>query len=204
MSYPRYAGLSAAAVAQRRGRFGFAGNARPIFPSAGAKAAADDWVRANPPFGSRTVTPWNLDEDGSTVTAPTDNGQSVRFGFGRGVLLGFPPSVGILPDVAPVAVQPAPVAVAAPAPVAVAPPEFVMAAQAPAVVAQAQAANGAAVVPANVPGEMQPSAPSAGTPEASGAAPVVAEAGLFGGVSPVVVAAAAVAAWYFFGRKGRR
>lgn len=170
MSYPRYAGLGVRARAVRRG---FAGLGGPVTPSAGARAAADEWVRQHPAYGTRTVLPWSLEADGSTVTAPTDNGQSVRFGFGRGVLEAFPPSIGIAIEVAPVAVQP-PANVQPP--VQVQPPPLVLqppaskpgwdvtgppiaqetAAQVPAVVALVAKQNGAAVVPSAIPGEPQP------------------------------------------------
>lgn len=215
MSYPRYAGMAGVgmAAARRRGwRGGFSGTPGPVTPSDGARAAADAWVRANPTFGTRTAAVWNLEADGSTVDAPTDNGQSVRFGFGRGILAAFPPSVGIVTDAAPVAVLPRVV----PMPIVLS-PVTVTPAQAPAVVdaapapqsaalfapflqatpagvATVAASNGAAVVPASVPGEPQPVA----------AAPVLAEAGMFGGVSPLVLVGVAALAWYLFGRKGRR
>lgn len=209
------------AAARRRGwRGGFSGTPGPVTPSDGARAAADAWVRANPTFGTRTAAVWNLQADGSTVDAPTDNGQSVRFGFGRGILADFPPSIGIVTDAAPVAVPPrvvpvpvvlspvtvtpaqapsvvdvAPVAAAAAAPARSLADLFAPFLQAaPASVATEAASNGAAVVPASVPGEPQPVA----------AAPVLAEAGMFGGVSPLVLLGAAALAWYLFGRKGRR
>jgi hypothetical protein len=136
-----------------RGRYGFGAVAGGITPSDGARAAADAWVRDNPMYGTKTLVPWQLAQDGSTVVAPTDNGQQVTFGFGRGVLAAFPPSIGIVMEVAPVAVQPPPVST-------VSPPFIVAPVVAQAAQAAAQAANGAVVVPSAVPGEPQVVAPS--------------------------------------------
>jgi hypothetical protein len=195
MSYPRYVGLG-----RRRRWTGYVGMGlprpttatTPIMPTAGAKAAADAWVRSNPGYGTQTLTPWLLEADGSTVTAPTDSPEWVRYGFGRGVLAAFPPALGIASG-GPVAVQP-PVLPQDQQPITT---QVVAPVMDSATSALIQGSQGATVVPVYVPGEPQPSAPSMPVEPAPAAATGA-------GVSPLVLVAAAVVAGYFLLIRKRR
>jgi hypothetical protein len=198
MSYVQDAGLGAPARLrlQRRGHRGYAGLAGPVVPTDGARAAVDAWIAANPGYGTQSVAPWALDADGSTVTVPTDNGQSVRFGFGRGVLAAFPPSSGILGGGAsPVAVQPA---VTAPQIVA---PALDVPTVSPATAAVIAASNGAVIAPADIPAEPQPSAPTmedARTVPTTVVPSDVAAAATTGLSTPLLIGLAALAAFLLF------
>jgi hypothetical protein len=87
--------------------------AGPYMPTPAERAAADAWLRDNGGYGSRS-TDWTLGADKSLVVVATDTGQTVRFGFGMGVLSAFATPGGSAANLTPAPVVSAPPAVVAP------------------------------------------------------------------------------------------